>query len=64
MEVVREGVLRVVRAGRFPDCLAVRERSGKHAGSEMKWYAPGVGLVEGRGRTERFALRATTLRRP
>jgi hypothetical protein len=63
VEVVRAGVRRFVRAGRFPDCIAVRERSGKHPGSEMKWYAPRIGLVEGRGRTERIALRATTLPR-
>jgi hypothetical protein len=34
-----------VPAGTFRNCLRIRESSGLEAGSDTKWYAPGVGII-------------------
>jgi len=61
--VVRSGVTLRVPAGRFRNCIVIRETTLLDPGSETKWYAPGVGLVQERGRREGLVLQATTLRR-
>jgi hypothetical protein len=38
-----------VRAGSFRNCLRTRESSALEGGSEDKWYAPGVGLIQDAG---------------
>jgi len=61
-EVVRAGISVRVPAGRFRDCIEVLERSGLAPGREIKWYAPGVGVLGGRSKFEFLRLQATTLR--
>jgi hypothetical protein len=61
--VEREGVAVRVPAGRFPDCLRIRETTVFDPGHETKWYARGVGLVRERSRGEALALEASTLLR-
>lgn len=53
-----------VPAGLYLGCLEILEESGSGRGREIKWYAPGVGVVGTRGGGERVRLQATTLGRP
>jgi hypothetical protein len=52
-----------VLAGRYPDCLAIAHTSELSRGREVKFVAPGVGVVRTRSRDERVQLQASTLRR-
>lgn len=49
-------------SGRYDGCLRVRETDLADGTSELRWYAPGVGLVRERAPGERMTLRASTLR--
>jgi hypothetical protein len=44
-EVTTVSGSQTVPAGRWDGCLGVRESSPLEPGSELKWYAPGVGLI-------------------
>jgi hypothetical protein len=50
-----------VPAGRFTGCLEIGEVSLPDS-RETKWYAPGVGVVQAKGRGEVLKLESTTLR--
>lgn len=49
-------------AGRLTGCLRVRETDVPDESTEIRWYAPGVGLVRTREPGEQVALRASTIR--
>jgi hypothetical protein len=51
-------------AGRFDDVIRVTETTRFMEPRETKWYAPGIGVVRGRTKGERFALVASTLSGP
>lgn len=50
-----------VPAGKYEDCLKVQESSQLSSGTELKWYAPGVGVVRVKGKGETLRLLASTL---
>lgn len=51
-----------VPAGRFFNAIQVQESTRLDNSLELKWYAPGVGVVKGQTSNEDFSLIATTLR--
>lgn len=51
-----------VGQGAHGDCLRVVEEDALDPRPDVKWFAPGVGLVRKRGPGERIALTASTLR--
>lgn len=50
-----------VPAGKYEDALQVKETSALAPGFELKWYAPGVGVVKAKGKAEVLRLVASTL---
>jgi len=51
-----------VPAGKFVDAIEVQETTRLGDAPEVKWYAPGVGVIKGQTKNESFALVASTLR--
>ena len=51
-----------VPAGKFVEAIQVQETTRLGDPPEVKWYAPGVGVIKGQTRNESFALIASTLR--
>jgi hypothetical protein len=49
-----------VPAGKFTGCLVVKENHLPDGDVETKWYAPGVGLLEEKGRGESLKLEASS----
>ena len=60
-EVIRVQQKVIVPAGRFGDAIKVKETSLLSPDVEVKWYAPGVGVVKTRARGEILLLIASTL---
>jgi hypothetical protein len=58
--IVRTGVRVATAAGRYEGCLQVLERDVADDAFETKWYAPGVGVIKGKARGEKFGIVATT----
>ena len=63
-EVVGVGVTVTVEAGRFEDTIQILETSNLEPGTETKWYAPGVGVVQSTAKGEKLELISSTLRSP
>lgn len=55
-EIIKTGKRVVVPAGQFLDCVKIKETSLLSSGSEVKWYAPGVGVVQVKERGEILEL--------
>ena len=53
-----------VEAGRFEDTIQILETSNLEPGTETKWYAPGVGVVQSTAKGEKLELISSTLRSP
>lgn len=60
-EVVAVDVSVSTPAGRFVDAIVVEESSRLAPGTELKWYAPGVGVVMVRTQGETLRLESSTL---
>jgi hypothetical protein len=63
-EVVAVGVTVTVEAGRFENTIQILESSRLDSGTETKWYAPGVGVVQSTAKGEKLELISSTLRSP
>ena len=63
-EVVNVDVDVITLAGKFDDAIAVEESSRLTPSTELKWYAPGVGVVKIRARGETMRLEFSTLAQP
>jgi hypothetical protein len=63
-EVKRVGVRVRVAAGAFEGAIEVEESSRLAAGTETKWYAPGVGVVKTRAKKEILELISTSFPAP
>jgi len=63
-EVVGVGVTVTVEAGQFDNTIQILETSNLEAGTETKWYAPGVGVVQSTAKGEKLELISSTLRSP
>jgi len=50
-----------VPAGKFEGCLKVEESSSLDSGTELKWYAPGVGVIRAKAKGESLKLVASTM---
>jgi hypothetical protein len=53
-----------VPAGKYDDAIAIKESSLLTPGTEMKWYAPGVGVVKVQANGEILRLKFSTLVQP
>jgi len=62
--VVAVGVTVTVEAGRFENTIQILETSNLEPGTETKWYAPGVGVVQSTAKGEKLELISSTLRSP
>jgi hypothetical protein len=51
----------IVPAGKYDGAITIQESSRLSAGTELKWYAPGVGVVKVRTRGETLRLESSTL---
>jgi len=60
-EVVATGKTVRVPAGRYKGVIVIKESSRLSTGTERKWYAPGVGVVQVRALNEVLQLEASTL---
>ena len=60
-EVVAADVDVLVPAGKYDGAIAIQESSRLASGTELKWYAPGVGVVKVRTRGETLRLEFSTL---
>ena len=60
-EVVAADVDVLVPAGKYDGAITIQESSRLDAGTELKWYAPGVGVVKVRTRGETLRLEFSTL---
>lgn len=58
--VLHTGRRLVVPAGRYEDVMQVRETSSLSPGAGLKWYAPGVGVIQDRSPGELLKLIAAT----
>lgn len=63
-EVVATGVTLRVPAGRFKNAIVLKETTRLSPAVERKTYAPGVGVILVRGKTELLRLVASTFPRP
>ena len=63
-EVIRVHQRVIVRAGRFSDVIKIKETSLLSPDIEVKWYAPGVGVVKEWAKGEILVLIASTLVTP
>jgi hypothetical protein len=59
--VLRTGLRVRTGAGTFEGCIEVLETNVADGDTERKWYAPGVGVLNGKTAGESFRLQATTL---
>ncbi|MHC4470700.1 MAG: hypothetical protein ACYTDY_04440 [Planctomycetota bacterium] len=61
LQVVRVNERVKTPAGRYLGCARLRESVPSERGSELLWFAPGVGMVKVRGRGTRLRLQASIL---
>lgn len=54
----------IVPAGKYDGAIEVRESSRIDPGTELKWYAPGVGVVKVQTKGESLRLESSTLVQP
>jgi len=54
----------LVPAGKYDDAIAVEESTRLAPGTELKWYAPGVGVVKVQTKGETLRLESSTLVQP
>ena len=64
VEVVGVDLDVVVPAGKYDGAIAVEESSQLAPGTELKWYAPGVGVVKVQTKGETLRLVSSTLVQP
>jgi hypothetical protein len=61
--LVRDAASRTrVPAGRYENCMKIREDNVHDGDIETAWFAPGVGLVRASAKDEKIRLRATSFR--
>ena len=60
-EVVAADLDVIVPAGKYDGAISIQESSRLAEGTELKWYAPGVGVVKVRTRGETLRLESSTL---
>jgi hypothetical protein len=63
-EVVGVDLDVLVPAGKYDGAIAVEERTQLAPGTELKWYAPGVGVVKVQTKGETLRLVFSTLVQP
>jgi len=63
-EVVGVDLDVLVPAGKYEDAIAIKESSRLDPATEIKWYAPGVGVVKVRANGETLRLKSSTLVQP
>jgi hypothetical protein len=63
-EVLAVGVTVKTPAGRFENCIEIEESSRLSSGTETKWYAPGVGVIQEKAPGESLKLISSTLLPP
>lgn len=63
-EIVRVNRDVLVPAGKYDDAIAVEESTQLAPGTELKWYAPGVGVVKVQTKGETLRLESSTLVQP
>ncbi len=64
VEVLKVDVDVITLAGKYDGAIAVEESSRLTPNTELKWYAPGVGVVKVRARGETMRLEFSTLAQP
>jgi hypothetical protein len=60
-EVVGVDLDALVPAGKYDGAIEVQESSRLEPGTELKWYAPGVGVVKVQTKGETLRLESSTL---